>query len=282
MRVDFMKTIDDFKHFNVIGAVQDFGDLILELPYAFQACTGMDDDIAAIMDWATIFKDPLRLMKTVSMNYLKHGVDIQHDIAQMNTDWHAGSWFNAGHDLADALVLLNGPIHPDALHHGSHHRPWGYHGYYGDHGDWNPHHGYYGDHSGYYHDGGYAPHHEGTFDSFWMHDGTHHGDSYYAGDYYHGDHGYNHHYPTEHHDAGALLHPDMHLGHMSPAHGDHGHSTEAVHHGDTPVEAHHPGYQGDFHSDVTHGDWNIHHDSYRGHGDSHSTHHDAYNYHFMQ
>lgn len=81
MRADFLKVVDDVKHFNILGAVSDFGDIILQLPFAFKACTGMDEDIHAIEDWATIFKDPLRLMKTVSMNYLEHGVEIQHDIA---------------------------------------------------------------------------------------------------------------------------------------------------------------------------------------------------------
>ena len=35
MRIDLMKALDDFKHFNFISGLEDFGDIILQLPYAF-------------------------------------------------------------------------------------------------------------------------------------------------------------------------------------------------------------------------------------------------------
>lgn len=56
----------------------------------------MQDDIAAIEEWATIFKNPLKLAKTVSMNWLKHGVEIQDDIKKEEADWSAGDYFTAG------------------------------------------------------------------------------------------------------------------------------------------------------------------------------------------
>lgn len=75
----------------------------------------------------------------------------------MNSDWAAGSYFNAGHDLADALVLLNGPIKPPhhlsefysqqehwgGRGHGYGHDSWGTHGSWGDHGYYStPHESY--------------------------------------------------------------------------------------------------------------------------------------------
>ena len=83
---DLQEALDDFKSFNIIGGINAIGGMILQLPYAFKDCTSMQEDMHAIEDWATIFNDPLRLMKTVSMNYLEHGVEIQHDVA-LNSDW---------------------------------------------------------------------------------------------------------------------------------------------------------------------------------------------------
>jgi len=40
----------------------------------------MDDDIAAIEDWATVFKEPTTLAKKVSKNWLFHGTEVKADI----------------------------------------------------------------------------------------------------------------------------------------------------------------------------------------------------------
>lgn len=35
MRIDLMNAINDFKHLDFIAGLEDFGDIILQLPYAF-------------------------------------------------------------------------------------------------------------------------------------------------------------------------------------------------------------------------------------------------------
>lgn len=112
MRVDLLKALDDFKHLNFIAGLQDFGDILLQLPVAFQDCTDMQDDITAIENWATIFKQPLKLTKTVSKNWLVHGVQIEADFQKEQADWAAEDYFTAGKDVADGLVLLVGPVNP--------------------------------------------------------------------------------------------------------------------------------------------------------------------------
>ena len=74
----------------------------------------MDDDIAAIEQWATIFTDPARLSETVAKHWLFHGNQIKQDIAQEETDWSAGNYFDAGKDTAAALTLAVGPIENSA------------------------------------------------------------------------------------------------------------------------------------------------------------------------
>jgi hypothetical protein len=98
------------KAFNPIAAAKALGPLIWDLPDAFGSCTGMGDDIAAIEEWATIFKHPIKLTKTVSANWLKHGVEVKDEAMKEQNDWAAGNFFEAGQDTANALVLLMGPI----------------------------------------------------------------------------------------------------------------------------------------------------------------------------
>jgi hypothetical protein len=49
----------------------------------------MDEDIAAIEEWATIFSDPKKLTATVSKNYLLHKKKIDADIDTCKADYAA-------------------------------------------------------------------------------------------------------------------------------------------------------------------------------------------------
>ena len=73
----------------------------------------MDDDIAEIEAWAEIFKEPTVLAKTVSKNWLFHGVQIKKDIATEQADWAAQDYFKAGEDVATILTELVGPVASD-------------------------------------------------------------------------------------------------------------------------------------------------------------------------
>ena len=70
----------------------------------------MDDDIAAIEEWAEIFKHPIKLSKIASKNWLHHGVEIKEQITNGKTAFDSGEYFDAGEDAANAIVDLVGPI----------------------------------------------------------------------------------------------------------------------------------------------------------------------------
>lgn len=78
---DANAALADIKAGHVIKGIEDMGDIIFMLPDAVSSCTGMEDDIAAIEEWATIFKQPTKLAKTVSKNWLFHGTEVKKDIA---------------------------------------------------------------------------------------------------------------------------------------------------------------------------------------------------------
>ena len=70
----------------------------------------MNDDIAAIEQWASIFAKPEDLAKTVSKNVLLHRRTIKERVAKEQQDWNAGNYFEAGVDTAMALTEAVGPI----------------------------------------------------------------------------------------------------------------------------------------------------------------------------
>merc|ERR1712038_102069 len=70
----------------------------------------MGDELAAFGTWASIFKNPSELVKTVTKHYALHHKAIQTDIAALEADWDAGLFFKSGVDLADLLTLGIGPI----------------------------------------------------------------------------------------------------------------------------------------------------------------------------
>ena len=107
---DSEAAIADFKAGDWFKGIKDAGTVWNEVGSAMTTCQGMDDDIAAIEAWATIFTNPTELAKTVSKHWLFHGSEIKADIAKEESDWSAGSYFDAGKDTADALTLAVGPI----------------------------------------------------------------------------------------------------------------------------------------------------------------------------
>lgn len=95
---------------NDIQAALEFGLALAILPQSLTTCKGMDDDIAAIEEWATIFTDVPKLTATLSKNYLLHKKKIEADISKIESDADAGLWFQCGVDTADLATVAIGPI----------------------------------------------------------------------------------------------------------------------------------------------------------------------------
>ena len=70
----------------------------------------MDDDLAAISDWASIFKNPSKLATKVGLHYATHKTAVKADISTLETDWDSAQYFAAGQALADVATILIGPI----------------------------------------------------------------------------------------------------------------------------------------------------------------------------
>ena len=95
---------------NETQAALEFGMALLILPQTLTTCTGMDDEIAAIEEWATIFQDPTKLAATISKNYLLHKKKIDADRAAVEADLAAEDYFQCGVDTAQLATDAIGPI----------------------------------------------------------------------------------------------------------------------------------------------------------------------------
>ena len=108
--IDTQAAIKDAKDGDYFKAIKEAGEIWTEFGTTLTACKNMGDDVDAIESWAKIFIEPVRLAKTVGKHWLFHGTQIKTDIAREQADWDAEAYFDAGMDVADALVLAVGPI----------------------------------------------------------------------------------------------------------------------------------------------------------------------------
>ena len=93
-----------------LDAVFQFGLMAMQVPSALKTCESMGDDLAAIKQWADIFRDPKELVQVVTKHYLFHKGQIKTDVAALEADWTQGLYFRAGVDLADLMTVAIGPI----------------------------------------------------------------------------------------------------------------------------------------------------------------------------
>ena len=113
--VDDAKTaLSDIKSGQYLKGAEAIGQVVNEFPDALANCENMDDDIAAIENWAQIFTTPKLLAKKASKNWLLHHRIIKEDIADEEAAWAAEQYFQAGIDASMAITETVGPITPVA------------------------------------------------------------------------------------------------------------------------------------------------------------------------
>ena len=95
---------------NDIQAGLQFALAALQIPQALSTCESMGDDLSAIEDWASIFKNPSKLATKVGLHYATHKTAVKADISTLETDWDSAQYFAAGQALADVATILIGPI----------------------------------------------------------------------------------------------------------------------------------------------------------------------------
>ena len=105
--------LSDLESFKIISAFENFEKFLFHFQEDVAPCKNVSDDVAAIQQWAEIFKEPTTLVETLGKHWLIHQRQIKKDIAAEKADWSAKNYFKAGADIADAVTLAVGPVEKD-------------------------------------------------------------------------------------------------------------------------------------------------------------------------
>ena len=103
---DAHQALNDIQEGDWTKAMFSLRKILKEYPDTLTTCKNLDEDLATIDDWATIFTQPEALAKTAGKNFLLHRKTIMGDINDEKDHWAAGQYFNAGIDTAMALTEI--------------------------------------------------------------------------------------------------------------------------------------------------------------------------------
>jgi len=98
--------------FHIFSAIKQFELFLFNFQEDMAPCMhgAMGDDLQHIEQWATIFTHPEELVAQATKHFLIHKKAITGDIGSIKTDWSAHKYFATGHDAADLITTLVGPI----------------------------------------------------------------------------------------------------------------------------------------------------------------------------
>jgi hypothetical protein len=113
-----LDALNKLKNHKWIASAREFKIVFDGFSDALSSCENMQDDIAEIQQWATIFTEPKNLAETAAKNWALHRKTIKEDITKEEADWSAGEYFDAGVDTALALTELVGPMKPVTMSNG--------------------------------------------------------------------------------------------------------------------------------------------------------------------
>jgi hypothetical protein len=98
------------RHGHVIAGAKEASAVFAQFPDALKDCKNMQDDIAAVQQWAKMFKDPMHLAHLVTKHAIVHEAEIAKDVKIEAADWAAGNYFKSGIVSADMVTILMGPL----------------------------------------------------------------------------------------------------------------------------------------------------------------------------
>ena len=107
---DAVKVLHDLEGLDFFHSLRDGKKFMNDIHGALSNCEGMEDDLARLAAWGSIFTEPVHLAEAVGKNWLYHHGEFNDDLKREKIDWDNKEYFNAGVDVADALVVLLGPV----------------------------------------------------------------------------------------------------------------------------------------------------------------------------
>jgi len=105
--------LTDFKKKNlrgVLAGIKTIGGVLQGVDTDVNDCIAAKSDLDRIKVWASIFKHPFRVVKTIGGNVRKNYVKITKDISNNAKAFKRGNWDRAGKTIADLMIQALGPV----------------------------------------------------------------------------------------------------------------------------------------------------------------------------
>ena len=78
-----------------------------DLPNLMTTCTSIQDDVATMESWASVFLEPAAdLNDLIHRNIKRHIIGLTADVAAARKDWNNGEFFAFGEVLGEMLVIV--------------------------------------------------------------------------------------------------------------------------------------------------------------------------------
>ena len=94
---------------------QDLATLVEYLPGLMTDCTHMQDDIATLQSWATVFLTPADLPATIEANISSNILKLTHQLTAARSDWKNENYYQFGTDIGKMLTIVTQPLPADYI-----------------------------------------------------------------------------------------------------------------------------------------------------------------------
>ena len=100
---------EDLMAKNWTTGFQELSEIVKALPGLMTDCTGIQEDIATLESWATVFLTPAALPSLIKSNVTHNIIKLTRDLKGAKKDYKNEEYFTFGTDLGEMLVIATQP-----------------------------------------------------------------------------------------------------------------------------------------------------------------------------
>ena len=93
------------KPLKVAAGVAMLRSVVEDIPTDLNECKNIQDDIASLQAWSTVFLDPAHLQEVVEHDVKRHILSLTTHARKAQQDWNNENYFGFGTELGEMLVI---------------------------------------------------------------------------------------------------------------------------------------------------------------------------------
>ena len=101
---------EDLLHKQWVTGFKELLGVVEGLPKLMTDCTTLQDDIATLESWATVFAHPADLENVIKTNVTHNLLKLTRDLHRAKSDWSDEHYFAFGTDLGEMLTIATQPL----------------------------------------------------------------------------------------------------------------------------------------------------------------------------